>query len=303
MFVNFKEREKQITIVLIVTLLLNIVSAGVKLWAGETYHFFALVTSGVESMFDGSSNVLALISIFIASKPADEKHTYGHYKYETLASLLIAILLLFSSYEMGKEVFAKFSAVPKHFDEFPLVPLISLGISMSVSMFVSWYETRRGKELDSPILLADAHHTYGDFLVSFAVGASILLTYYGLEWMDIAVGALICLYLVFLALKILKLNIDELVDATDIIEKKEIFQKVKDLEHVYEIHEIRARGSSRLLYIDFHLLLKDDLPLNVAHDLGHKAEDMIREDLKDFAKDIDITVHIEPYREHDGDHK
>lgn len=303
MLENFTQREKQISFVLAVTLVLNIVSASLKLWAGEVFHFFALTSSGVESLFDGSSNVLALVSIFIAAKPADEKHHYGHYKYETVASLLIAVLLLFSSYEMGKEVFKRLSSGSVKEVDFPLVPLITLGISMSISFFVSWYEGRKGKEYDSPILIADAHHTMGDFLISFAVAASMLFTYWGIEWMDGVVGALICAYLIFLALKILKMNINELVDATPLIKDKEIFLQVKDLEYVYDIHEIRARGSSRILYVDFHLLMNDDLPLKEAHAIAHNAEDMIKEDLKDVAREIDITIHIEPFREHDHDHE
>lgn len=302
MLTIFNDREKKILFVLVITLILNIVSASLKLWAGETFHLFALVTSGVESLFDGSSNLLALISLFIAAKPADEKHHYGHSKYETVASLLIAVLLLFSSYEMGREVFNKLSDRGPSIKEFPTVPLVCLGISMFISLFVSWYEGKAGKDLNSPILEADSHHTFGDFLISFAVGFSILCTYWGFEWVDVVAGAAICLYLTFLGIKIFKLNIDELVDATPFIENKDVFQKVKELEHVFDIHEIRARGSARLLYVDFHLLLKDDLPLNLAHKIAHDAESIIAEDLKDFAREIDITVHMEPYMEHHHDH-
>ena len=302
MFKNFTEREAKISKVLLITLLLNIVSASIKLWAGEVFHFFALVTSGVESLFDGSSNLIAFVSLYIASKPADGRHNYGHYKYETVASLLIAVILLFSSYEMGKEVYYRLSSDEARSTAFPMVPLIALGISMMISFFVSWYERRAGQELDSPILEADAHHTFGDFLISFAVGASILFTHWGFVWMDALVGAAICVYLIFLAFKILKMNIDELVDATPFVENKEVFQKVKRLPHVFDVHEIRARGSSRVLHIDFHLLLKDDLPLMKAHEVAHQAEDIIKEDLKDFARVIDITVHIEPFLEHDEHH-
>lgn len=296
---NYTEREKKITFVLVFTLFLNLVSASLKLWAGETFNYFSLVTSGVESIFDGSSNLLALVSLFIAAKPADDKHPYGHSKYETVASLLIAVLLLFSSYEMGKEVFHQLSTAneePKH--EFPLVPLLCLGISMMVSMFVSWYEGREGKRLNSPILEADSKHTFGDFLISFAVAISLLSTYWGYHWMDGLVGGMISVYLIFLAFKILKMNIDELVDATPFVKDKEVFHQVKKLDHVHDIHEIRARGSSRTLYVDFHLLLDDDLPLIKAHEIAHKAEDLIRNDLIEVARRVDITVHIEPYREH-----
>ena len=139
-------------------------------------------------------------------------------------------------------------------------------------------------------------------IISVGVIISLILSYYGFTWVDIVAGSVICFYLIYLSLKILKTNIDELVDAAPFLLKTHIFEEALKFDSVKAIHEVRARGSSRHLYIDLHLLLQDDLPLNKAHDIGHEVEDFLIESLKKYAQVIDITIHIEPFMEHHEDH-
>ena len=288
-------REKEIKFVLIVTLFLNIVSAGIKYFVGQKYLFLSLSSSGVESLFDGSANILALISIHIASQPADEDHPYGHQKFETLGSLFLAGLLILSAIGMSKQAYDFYNngVTQKVFSYYPFIAIL---VSMGISLFVSKYEKKKGNELNSPLLLADANHTYGDFIISFAVLISLVTGYMGYYLIDVFTSALIGIYLTVLAFKIFKQNFPDLVDTSPVIPIS-LINQIESIPKVVDIHNFRSRGNSNWMHVDFHLHLDAELSLREAHSVGKKAEEMMRELLTNFTHQLDVTVHIEPYDE------
>ena len=288
-----KKKQFEIKKVLWITLGLNLFVATIKFVAGDVFNYISLSTSGLESYFDGSSNVLGLMAIHYAFQPADEKHHYGHYKYETLGSLIIALLLIFSAFHIGTDVYAVFSSDGVE-AKFGIVPVLTIIISMGVSYFVSWYEGRKAKELGSSLLEADSDHTFGDFIISGGVLLSIILSSFGLTWPDIVVGIAICIYLVYLAFKIVKINLPELLDATPGV-TKEILEEIDLMPEVLDMHKFRARGNENFLYIDFHILLEGGLTLFQAHNISHELEENIKKILVGKINHVDITIHMEPY--------
>jgi cation diffusion facilitator family transporter len=291
-------RDKAVRKVLFITLFLNIISAGIKIFAGHSFHFISLTSSGLESLFDGTSNVLALISIYFAGQPPDEEHPFGHHKFETIGSLIIGALLFFSAFQIGMETYniAKEGSVKRNFH---IVPVVAILVSMGISLFVSWFERKKAHEHNSNILHADADHTFGDFIVSFAVLTSIIFSAFGVYWLDLVVGGIVSVYLIYLAIKILKSNLPDLVDTSPQFNKG-LLSKVEDIEGVVDIHKFRARGNMSYMQVDFHLHLNEDLSFKEAHKIGKKAETQVKEILKDQAHNLDVTVHIEPF---DDDHK
>ncbi|MEA3459460.1 MAG: cation diffusion facilitator family transporter, partial [Chloroflexota bacterium] len=87
------ERFRAIRRVLIVTLILNLVAAAAKLIVGYWTGSLSLVADGIHSIFDSASNVIGLVGIHIAARPADEEHPYGHRKFETFTTMFISLLL------------------------------------------------------------------------------------------------------------------------------------------------------------------------------------------------------------------
>ena len=274
---------------------LNWLVAILKFIAGIQFGYLSLKSSGIESFFDGGANILALISITLAARPADDDHNYGHHKYETLGSIIIGLTLTYSAIQVAMD-WSEMSLSGESHARFGLIPVASIIFSMCVSYFVSWYEGKKGKELNSSLLIADASHTYGDFVISGGVLASIILSYYGFMWPDIIFGGVICLYLFYLAFKIFKSNVPEMLDASPIIEQS-LIKSVEDIEDVYDIHNFRARGNSNFMQVDFHLHLEPSLSLVQAHLVGKKVEAKMRELLVDFADEVDILIHIEPYED------
>lgn len=295
---SLESREKQIKLVLKITLVLNLVSAIMKIFVGQKFHFLSLSSSGVESLFDGSSNVLALFSIHFASQPPDEDHPYGHQKFETLGSLVLAGLLLVSAIGMGGLALDHYQGkITSH--EFSIIPILTIIASMGISLFVSRYESKQGRELNSSILLADSDHTFGDFIISFGVLISIICGYFGIVVVDLVASIFVGFYLIVLSFKIFKQNIPHLMDSSPVI-PMDLVKKVEEIPHVKDIHNFRSRGNSNWLHVDFHMHLTADLSFIEAHKVGKIAELKMKELLQDYAHNLDITVHIEP---DDEEHK
>jgi cation diffusion facilitator family transporter len=290
------EREYQIKKVLWITLGLNLIVATIKIVAGHYYRYLSLSSSGIESVFDGSSNVLALISITLAARPSDDRHHYGHHKHENLGSIIISLMLFASALQLGfdyKELIFEKKLVT---GSFGVIPVVSILVSMAMSFFVSTYERREGERLNSTLLLADSDHTFGDMILSFGVLLSILFSYFHFYWPDIIIGILIIIYLIYLGIKIVRNNLGQLLDAAPVIED-DVLKDIENMPDVHNIHRFRARGNSHWMQVDFHLLMNPNLSLVQAHDLSHHAEDKLRERLRPYCQNVDILIHIEPYEE------
>lgn len=290
-----KEHEKQIKQVLWIELGLNIFLAVSKIAVGQKFHFLSLTTSGLDSLFDSSSNILAFIAISLAYRPPSATHPYGRHKYETLGSLLIAGLLIFSSFQIGSQLFEYFGEIPKR-GEFGLIPVITISISIIVSYLISKWERRRGEELNSSLLIADSEHTRGDFIIGIGALISIICSKFGLWWPDFLIGSIICLYIFYIAIRIVRENLGYLMDASPKIEK-DLIKQVENIPEIVDIHRFRARGNQKAMFVDFHLLLTPTLSLREAHDIGHKAEEKIKYLLKEYSQKVDVTVHIEPFED------
>src|SRR3989338_8483709 len=138
-------RTRQIAKVLWVTLALNWLVAALKIAFGLATHCMVIIADGIHSFSDGTSNIIGLIAVYISGHPADTDHPYGHQKYETLASALIAFLLFMVSFGVFKEALAGFLH-PKT----PVVNALSFGLmsfTLLVNLFVVVYERKQGRRL------------------------------------------------------------------------------------------------------------------------------------------------------------
>lgn len=244
-------------------------------------------------MFDGTSNILGIIAITLSSKPSDRKHNYGHHKFENLGALIIAFMLFGSAIKLGIDYHDIIMGNTIRQAQFGIVPIVSIVISMIMSFGVSKYEAKKGKQLNSQILTADSDHTYGDMIISFGVLLSIFASYFHFYLIDQIVGGLIIFYLIYLGIQITLENLNDLLDVAPTIKDKYI-RSLEDLKNVHDIHHFRARGNSTWMQIDFHLLLDPTLSLYEAHKTAHEVEDRLRAILKDYCRDVDIVIHMEP---------
>src|SRR5690554_2303257 len=163
---------KKVQGILFVILLANLIVAALKIFIGSIIKSASMTADGFHSLSDGSSNIVGLIGIHFASKPEDESHPYGHNKFETLAGLFISFMLFLAG---GKVVLGAI----ERFKE-PIIPEITIEsilvliFTLIVNIVVSVTEYKKGKELNSQILIPDSMHTRSDIYVSLVVLATLI---------------------------------------------------------------------------------------------------------------------------------
>ena len=278
----------QVRKVLIATLILNVLVALAKAVYGFITNSVAMVSDGFHSFFDGASNVIGLVGIWIASNPPDEKHPYGHKKYETLFTIIIAVMLFTTCFEILKKVYQSFHE--DHKIQVTQVSFLIMIMTTGVNVFVMLYEKRKGKQLGSEFLIADAKHTKSDIVVSLTVIASLVFSRMGYPHADVIVGLIIAIFIARIGYEILKDASNVLVD-TVCLNTRAVESLVNSLDGVRGCHDIRTRGSENSIYLDLHVLVGRNLSTEKSHEIADSIEETIK---REFPSVVDIVVHVEP---------
>ncbi|HEU4339042.1 MAG TPA: cation diffusion facilitator family transporter, partial [Planctomycetota bacterium] len=155
------------------------------------------------------------------------------------------------------------------------------------------YERRRGRELQSEVLLADSAHTRSDVLATAGVIASLLLAR-RLPWLDMAVAVAIAGLIAWAAVRVALSGAGVLADRA-VLDPGGIKDVALGVEGVIECHEVRTRGTRDAIFCDLRIHLPPDLSLVRAHEIGHKVESRLKEAFPGLR---DVVVHVEPH-EHD----
>jgi len=275
--------------VLLITFFLNLLSTVVKLSVGLWAGALSLVADGLDSLFDGISNVIGLIAVRISSQPPDAEHPYGHRKFETLAALFIATALFVTAWELAR------GAIDRLFDPPPLeVNWISIGaliFGATVQAGTGWWEMRQSRKFQSEILLADARHTLTSIGVSGAVLVGLGLVALGYPWADPAVALLVAGVIAKIGVDTVRENIPALVDRAP-LDAEQIGQIVAEVRGVESYHRIRSRGPADKVAIDLHVRVAPQLSMQE----GNAIADEVRRRLLAYPGVDDVTVHIEAQR-------
>lgn len=278
----------QVRRVFIGLLVANLAVVGVKLSVGVASGSLAVLGGAVDSGVDALNNVLALIVVRVAAKEPDEDHPYGHGKFETLGALAIVGFLSITCFELVREA-VNYLVSGSHRVEVSNAQLALLVLTLGVNVLVTWYEHRRGTELGSELLVADAAHTRADAFITIAVILGILLTRRGWWWMDSAMTIAVALAIVLVAYRILARTVPVLVDQRAIPTRdiQDIAQTVPGVKRAYGI---RSRGPSDLRYAEVTIAVDRNANVESAHAIADQVEERLKRDLQLH----EVTVHVEP---------
>lgn len=283
---------KRVKKVLYIILVANIIVAFLKIAIGIITKSASLLSDGIHSITDASSNIIGLIGICLADKPKDKEHPYGHNKFETLSGIFISGMLFIIG---GKIVLSAMNRLRN-----PVIPKITilslcvLIVTLMVNLLVSIIEYKKGKELNSLILISDSMHTRSDIYVSIGVLITLIGIKFGAPvYIDSISSLIVAGFIIHAAYGIYKKNSGVLVDRV-VVDTEEIKAIVLDFEQVKDIHKIRSRGSQNNLHIDMHIMVAPDLTIKESHDMVHEIEDAIKVNLNQSAQ---VIAHLEPYIE------
>ena len=279
----------QVKRVLWVTLGLNLLVAVAKVSYGYMTFSLSMAADGFHSVFDGTSNVVALIGIWAASHPPDDTHHYGHRKFETFAAVGIAILLFITCFNILRSSVNRI--VEPTFPEVTPTSFVIMGITIAVNYFVMRFEQQKGRELGNNLLLADSEHTRSDILASCSVLISLIAVKLNYPVLDPIAALFIAVLIGRVGIQIL-LESSKVLSDYSVLEPKKIQELAMKVEGVEECHQIRTRGSKDHMYVDFHIHVPPQMTTLKAHEVAHQVEASIKEH---YPKVVDIVVHVEPH--------
>lgn len=249
----------------------------------------AVMGDALHSSVDAVYNVIGLIVIRVAARAPDEDHPYGHRKFETLGAMAIVVFLSVTCFELLR------SAISHLIDGGHAVYIADSGLvlllaTLATNVFVAWYEHRRGQQLSSELLIADAAHTRTDVFITIGVLIGLLFSRQGYLWVDPAVAIMVALLIVRVGYQILQRVVPVLVDERAIPEPA-IRQSAQAVEGVVSAYGIRSRGGNAgVRYAEVTIAV--DPNANVA--AAHAIADAVEERLKKELELEEVTVHVEP---------
>lgn len=269
-----------------------------KLVVGYTGHSDALVADGYHSLSDFATDFVVLIFVGIAYKQADDSHPYGHGKFETFASLLIAVALIFVAVFIGWEgVETLRLSLSGHMLVRPdILTLVVAFISILAKEGLFHYTYRAGKKINSSSLVANAWHHRSDAISSVATMIGIGLAYFlGEAWRiaDPIASIMVSVLILVSAVKVASPAIAELLDAgLPEQDRVRISQAISKVNGVMGYHHLRTHRNGNTLVVECHIKVQPDITVIAGHEIATSVEEAI-ESL--YHGKVISTVHIEPY--------
>jgi cation diffusion facilitator family transporter len=278
-------------------LFLNVIVAAAKAAWGLISGSTAMLADGIHSFTDGSGNVVALIAMHAAKKPPDEDHPYGHHKYESFASAAIGLMLCFAAFRVvsgsvaALAAFARSGVHPKV--EVTLTSFAVMLVTLGINLFVVQFETRRGKELGSDVLQADARHTLSDVWVTLGVLVSLVLVKAGVPIADPIVGLFVAFAIVWAAIEVFKGAHTTFSDQQR-LDPREVRTKIMTFDGVRGCHNIRSRGTGAIIHMDLSILVDPAMTVEKGHAIARDLEAWL---CRQYEGLTDVVIHVEPDNE------
>lgn len=284
------QRTSAVTRVLWVTLGLNVAVAVSKIAYGHSVNALSIRADGFHSLTDSTNNLVGLGGVWLASRPADEGHPYGHAKFEVLAAGLVGLSLLGMAYDVARGGIVRLAGGPVVAPSIDAGAFVVLLGTLAVNFGVSRWEKRRGEELSSPLLLSDALHTSSDVLVTLGVLATVVLVRAGFVLADVVAALGIAGFIAWAGIGVLRTNLAYLADSAT-IEPERIIEVARRVPGVASAHKVRTRGMPGSIYVDLHIQVAPHLTVVEGHRVTHWVIDAIK---SEFSGVRDVLVHTEP---------
>jgi cation diffusion facilitator family transporter len=250
-----------------------------------------VLSDALESMVNVVAAGVTAWAVAVASRPPDEEHPYGHEKAEYLSSILEALLIGIAGALIVSEAWQRLNN-PRAL-EWSWPGLIIMSIASALNWLLGHYLVRSGKNLRSQALESDGRHVLSDVVTSIGVlfGTGLAI-YTRVPWLDPLLAFLVATFLIALAVRLLRENIQGLMDTAlepaDLQRLNDVLEQHRDL--YLEFHDLRTRNSGSKQFVDFHLILPSSLSVQEAH----ARCDTIEEAMLRVLPSASITIHVEP---------
>lgn len=293
-------RAQEIRRITVVGAIVNILLTILKIIAGISGRSAAMIADGIHSLSDLLSDIVVLVFTHISSKGKDKKHSFGHGKFETLATLIVSVILVAAGARLMADGIRSIIEVTNG-KIIPAPGSIALwaAIISIISKEILYHATiRTAKRANSPVVIANAWHHRSDALSSVGalagIGGAMIL---GDKWtiLDPIASCCISIAIIVVAIKMALPSLAELLETSlpDEIEK-DIISIANSVKGVDDIHELKTRRNGISYIIDAHIVVNPHISITEAHNIATDVENAIREK---YGNETQINIHIEPDQE------
>lgn len=260
----------------------------IKLFAGFMSGSVSIISEAIHSTMDLLAAIIAFFAVRVSDHPADERHPYGHGKYENVSGVIEALLIFVAA------IWIIFEAIDKLINpkpaEFLVIGMSVMFLSAVINFFVSRRLYKVAKETDSIALEADALHLKTDVYTSLGVGVGLLLIQLtGIHILDPIVAILVALMIMRESYHLLLKAFHPLLDTSlDLADLELISSKLEQQSVSY--HGLKTRISGNYKFVEFHM----ELPANMTLIESHHRCDLIEGVLQETLPHLTVTIHVEP---------
>lgn len=272
-----------------VGILNNLILFAFKFLAGTLANSVSITADAVNNLSDAGSSIISLISFKLSSKPADEKHPFGHARYECIASMVVACLILLLGLELIKTSFEKILSPDAI--EFSWLSVIILIFSISVKLWMYLYNKKYGNLIKSSVMEAAAADSISDVMATGAVLISTLLSPVFHFNLDGYMGVVVAFFILMAGTGIIKSALDELLGQApdeDLVMK--IQKKITSYDGVLGMHDLMIHdyGVQRI-FASVHVEVDCKVDVLISHDMIDNIERDFKENMG-----IEMVIHMDP---------
>jgi cation diffusion facilitator family transporter len=269
-----------------VNLFLTIAQIIGGIWA----HSQALIADALHTLSDLIGDIVVLFASHHAAKDADEDHPYGHGRIETVATVVLGLLLAVVS------AFIFYSAIERLLGHAPLVRPSPIAMGFAALAIIGkealyQYTIYIAKRVQSPMLKASAWHHRSDAISSILVLIAIGGAQLGYPWLDAVAAILVAIMIFYMALQLILESTSELIDAGLAPDQvQEIRDYIHSLNGVESLHFLRTRRMGGQVLADVHLQVNGRISVSEGHYIGEAALYKLK---NKFPMISDVVVHID----------
>ena len=292
-------REKEIYKVTVACSAVNALLVVFKFVAGVLGHSSAMIADAVHSLSDFITDVVVIVFVRIAGKPADADHDYGHGKYETLAAVIVGLFLGLVGIGLGiggvEKTVAFFKGVPQESPNW--LAFSAALLSLVLKEWSYRYTMTVARRVDSPALVANAWHHRSDAFSSIGTALGIAgAIFLGKDWhiLDPIAAVIVSVFIVKVSIQLLIPCMNDLLERSLPEEiEKEIIAIINEDPQVKDPHNLRTRRIGNDFAIEVHIRVQPDMTVREAHVVATDIEDRLR---KKYGSRTHVAVHVEPVK-------
>lgn len=276
----------------IIVLLCGLLIAAIKFLLYYTTKSNAIFSDALESIVNITANFITLYSLYIAAKPRDKFHPYGHGKVEFLAAGIEGTLLFFAGIlTIAKTIQDYFTQHTVDISGLPLYIILATGLA---NYFLGYWSSHRGKKVNSPALISGGEHLKGDGYTTFGITLSLVLIYFTkLVWLDSVIALIAGIFITYQGAKVMRRAVLDIIDTADEKILSEVIQYLQINREInwIDIHNFRILKFGSDYHIDAHLTLPYYFTNREVHIEMKKVNTLVDEH---FNSAVELFIHPDP---------